>query len=130
MTPTTTTNYSEKKESQLENRWDQVYLARLRANHHWDLRHYLHRIDEEVSPLCRRCHDEDDTVSHLFECPGTMAARQKMLVQLRCQSKPSPQPHRNRSLSLAVLCVEPTDSPTKDEDVSDRETKKNNNTLF
>ena len=93
-------NFSEKKEAQLENRWDQVYLARLRANHHWDLRHYLHRIDEEVSPLCPRCHDEDDTVSHLFECPGTMAARQQIFGTVEvpiCALTSAPQ----KSLALA-----------------------------
>ena len=29
--------YSKKKEQEITSRWDQTYLARLRAGHHWDL---------------------------------------------------------------------------------------------
>ena len=65
---------SRKKEKEIKCRWDQVYLARLRAGHHWDLRSFLHKMDESISPLCPRCNSQNDTALHLFDCPGTMAA--------------------------------------------------------
>ena len=71
-------NISRTKEKEIKTKWDQVYLARLRAGHHWDLRSYMHKIDNDVSPLCPRCKVEVDTTSHIFECPGTMAARQRI----------------------------------------------------
>ena len=61
---------SERKAAHLENRCDQVYLACLDTNHHWDLRHYLHCIDVEVSSLFLRYHSDDQP-------PGTMIARKK-----------------------------------------------------
>jgi len=66
---------SKTKEQKITCKWDQVELARLRSGHHWDLRSYLHRIDENISPTCPRCHRADDTTVHLFECEGTLAAR-------------------------------------------------------
>ena len=69
-------DYSKKKEQLITSRWDQTYLARLRTGHHWDFRAYLHRVNPDISPLCPRCSQEDDTVIHLLDCPGTMAARQ------------------------------------------------------
>ena len=71
-------NISRSKEKEIKTKWDQVYLARLRAGHHWDLRSYMHKIDNDVSPLCPRCKVDVDTTSHIFECPGTMAARQRI----------------------------------------------------
>ena len=67
--------YSKKKEQEITSRWDQTYLARLRAGHHWDLRSYLHRTNPDISALCPRCMRKDDTVAHLMECVGTMEAR-------------------------------------------------------
>ena len=66
------------KEKQITCKWDQTYLARLRAGHHWDLRSFLHKLDDTISPLCPRCHAKGDTTLHLFDCPGTMAARQQI----------------------------------------------------
>ena len=71
-------DYSKSKEQLISSRWDQVYLARLRSGHHWDLRTQLNRVNPEISPTCPRCSLEDDTVEHLFTCPGTMAARHEL----------------------------------------------------
>ena len=69
---------SKTKEQKIKCKWDQVELARLRSGHHWDLRSYLHRIDDNISPTCPRCHLADDTTAHIFECVGTMAARHEI----------------------------------------------------
>ena len=68
-------NISKTKEQKITCKWDQVELASLRSGHHWDPLSYLHRINDDISPTCPRCHRADDTTVHLFECEGTMAAR-------------------------------------------------------
>ena len=60
-----------------------MYMARLRAGHHWDLRSYLHRITvnataNTIDPTCQRCKEEDEDTAHLFRCPGTIALRQEL----------------------------------------------------
>ena len=53
----------------------QVYLTRLRAGHQWDLRSFLNKMDDSISPLYPRYNSQNDITLHLFECPGIMAAR-------------------------------------------------------
>ena len=74
---------SKAKEKLISTRRDAVYLARLRSGHHWDLRTYLHRITKNseglvVEPTCPRCKEHDDDTGHLFNCVGTLAARQEL----------------------------------------------------
>ena len=74
---------SKTKEKQLQTKWDAVYMARLRAGHHWDLRTYLHRITVNASAntidlTCQQCKEEDEDTAHLFRCPGTIALRQEL----------------------------------------------------
>jgi len=67
---------SSSREAAIKSRWDQVYLARLRSGHHWDLRHYQNRVNPELDPKCRRCNFPEETIQHMFQCPGTIALRQ------------------------------------------------------
>ena len=78
---------SKTKEKLIKSRWDAVYLARLRSGHHWDLRSYLHRITKDtnglvVEPTCPRCRQNTDDTPHLFNCVGTLAARQELFGTL------------------------------------------------
>ena len=91
---------SKSEEQQIKCRWDQVELARLRSGHHWDLRSYLHRIDENISPTCPRCHQADDTTAHLFDCPGTMAARHSIFGTVDVPSSALTS-HPQQALALA-----------------------------
>ena len=42
--------YSSRQEKSITSRWDQVELARLRSDHHWDLRWYQNFVNEELNP--------------------------------------------------------------------------------
>ena len=77
---------SKKKDKLLENRSDQVTLARLRSGHHPALWTYKHRLNPAKDPSCQRCREADidgrmlkpyalDNIGHLLECPGTAAYR-------------------------------------------------------
>ena len=91
---------SKNKEKQITSRWDQVELARLRSGHHWDLRSYLHRIDEDIDATCPRCKQADDTSMHLFECAGTMAARHEIFGTVEVSPSALTE-HPQRALALA-----------------------------
>jgi ribonuclease HI len=70
---------SRDKELEITNRRDQVDLARLRAGYHPILQTYQHRLNENTSPLCPRCGEDDDTVQHwLLKCPATAEAKMRI----------------------------------------------------
>ena len=57
-----------KKEGQLGRR-DQVTLARLRSNHHPELKYWLAKINREVDTICRKCGLGDKTAEHaIYKC--------------------------------------------------------------
>ena len=106
---------SKKKEKEITCKWDQTYLARLRAGHHWDLRSFLHKVDDSISPLCPRCNASDDTTLHLFVCPGTMAARQQIFGTVEVPPDVlSTHPQQAITLARRSLCgvgSQPQDRP-------------------
>ena len=66
------------KELEINNRKDQVDLARLRSGYHPQLMTYKHKLNDTISPLCPRCEQEqeDDRVVHwLRNCPATSEAK-------------------------------------------------------
>ena len=89
-------NYSARKEAEIKTRWDQVYLARLRGGQHWDLRHFQHRVNNNVTPTCPRCGFEEETIQHWIQCPGTMAMKQRIFGDVE--------------VDLSVLTAEPSKS--------------------
>lgn len=66
---------SKKKERTIDNRRDQVMLARIRSGHHMGFAEYRHRVDGKTNPTCNRCDDANDSVEHWLACDGTEAAR-------------------------------------------------------
>jgi ribonuclease HI len=67
------------KELEVESRKDQVDLARLRSGYHPALMTYQHILNEEVSPMCPRCGEAEDTTRHwLTECPATAEAKMRL----------------------------------------------------
>ena len=62
----------------IETRQDQVLLAQLRSGHHNALRHYKHRVAQDLDSLCPDCNDDDHTLEHwLIDCPAHSAWRMK-----------------------------------------------------
>ena len=79
---------SSSRESQINNRGDQVSLARLRTGHHLQLGATKHRYNEREDPSCPRCEEWNiagtmqqpfslDTVEHWLECEPLAAARMR-----------------------------------------------------
>ena len=76
---TYTGHSSSRDASEIDNRSDQVLLARLRSGHHPAFRAYLHRMDPDVDPTCPICQNADHTLEHwLLDCPGTSAVKREM----------------------------------------------------
>ena len=74
---------SRMRERTVDCKKDAVYLAQLRSGHHRDLRSYQHRVTKDTSgtviePNCPRCGFSEESISHLFDCPGTLALRQEL----------------------------------------------------
>ena len=60
------------RELEIDNRRDQVDLARLRSGYHPSLKSYQHLINPEIDAMCPRCNEEEDTVTHwLKKCPAS-----------------------------------------------------------
>ena len=51
-------------------RLSSVTLAQLRSGHCARLRNYQHRVGRSDSAICPGCDLEDQTVTHLFDCPA------------------------------------------------------------
>ena len=60
---------------QINNRKDDVLLARPRSGDHPSLKQYLHRLDPSQDPICPNCRLEEQD---LCECPALMAIRQRV----------------------------------------------------
>ena len=62
---------------QINNRKDDVLLARLKFGHHPSLKQYLHhRLDPSQDPICPNCHLEEKDLHHwLCECPASITMR-------------------------------------------------------
>ena len=88
------------KDSKITSRKDSALLAQLRSGHCKRLAAYNHRLDETVSPMCRRCDEEEETVEHWIRCPAATLKRQEIFgddtVDLGTLTK-----HPLRSLTLA-----------------------------
>ena len=73
---------SRERERTVDCKKDAVYLAQLRSGHHRDLRSYQHRVTKDTStviePNCPRCGFSEESISHLFDCPGTLALRHEL----------------------------------------------------
>ena len=60
---------------QINNRKDDVLLARPRSGDHPSLKQYLHRLDPSQDPICPNCCLEEQD---LCECPALMTIRQRV----------------------------------------------------
>ena len=68
-----------KEQSTINNREEQVHLARIRSGHHPDLMYWQNKIDPDVSNMCPRCKEGPDTIEHwLRGCPALSAMRQRI----------------------------------------------------
>ena len=68
-----------KEQMMINNREEQVHLARIRSGHHPDLMYWQNKIDPDVSDKCPRCKEGPDTIEHwLRGCPALSAMRQKL----------------------------------------------------
>ena len=93
---------------------DAVYLAQLRSGHHRGLRSYRYRVTKDVSGTvietnCPCCGFSAESISHLFDCPGTLAFRKELFgtVEVPISSLTAPiSIHDGPSLSLGDLSVE------------------------
>ena len=66
------------REFEIDNRRDQVDLARIRSGYHPHLKSYQHIIDEDIDPTCPRCNDGEDTVTHwLKKCAAAAEAKMR-----------------------------------------------------
>ena len=75
----TYSKYNKEREKQISSREDQVLLARVRSGKHLAFRSYQHTLDENVSPDCPRCGEEEHTDEHwMCRCPATLGARRDM----------------------------------------------------
>ena len=64
---------------QINNRKDDIFVARLRSGHHPSLRQYLNRLNLSQDPISPNCRLEVQDLRHwLCECPATMTIRQRM----------------------------------------------------
>ena len=64
---------------QINNRKDDVLIARLRSGHHPSLKQYLHRLDPSQDPTCPNCCQEEQDLLHwLWECPALITVRQRV----------------------------------------------------
>ena len=64
---------------QINNKRDNVLIARLLSGHHPSLKHYLHRLDPSQDPTCLNCHQEEQDLLHwLCECPALTTVRQRV----------------------------------------------------
>ena len=71
-------HFNKEKEQTINNRKDQVTLARIRSGKHLAFNAYRNKIDKDVSPTCPRCQEAEHTLEHWFkECPGTLALRRE-----------------------------------------------------
>ena len=60
----------------MNNRKDDVLLARLRSGHHPSLKQYLNQLDPLQDPICPNCHLEEHDLHHrLCECPVLITMR-------------------------------------------------------
>ena len=64
---------------QINNRRDDVLIARLRSGHHPSLKQYLHRLDPSQDPTCPNCcQEEQDFLHWLYDCPALITVRQRV----------------------------------------------------
>ena len=64
---------------QINNRKDDVLIARLRSGHHPSLKQYLHHLDPSQDPTCPSCCQEEQDLLHwLRECPALITVRQRV----------------------------------------------------
>ena len=64
---------------QINNRKDDVLIARLRSGHHPSLKQYLHRLDPSQDPTCPNCRQEEQDLVHwLRDCPALLSVRQRV----------------------------------------------------
>ena len=62
---------------QINNRKDDVLIARLQSGHHPSLKQYLHRLDPSQDPTCPNCRQEEQDLVHwLHDCPALLTVRQ------------------------------------------------------
>jgi len=84
---------SSSREKQIQNRGEQVSLARLRSGHHLELGATKHRYNEREDPSCPRCKEWNiagtmqqpfclDTLEHWLECEPLAAARMRDFGEL------------------------------------------------
>ena len=64
---------------QINNKKDDVLIARLRSAHHPSLKQYLHRLDPAQDPTCPNCRQEEQNLVHwLCDCPALLSVRQRV----------------------------------------------------
>ena len=64
---------------QINNRKDDVLIARVRSGHHLSLKQYLHRLDPAQDPTCPNCRQEEQDLVHwLRDCPALLSVRQQV----------------------------------------------------
>ena len=98
------------REYEIDNRRDQVDLARLRSGYHPLLKSYQHILDESIDATCPRCSDGEDTVAHwLKECPAASEAKMRTFGKTELDHSILTQdPRKAISLARRTLLGEPT----------------------
>jgi len=74
-------------------------FARLRSGHAKELRQYMYLIDQEDSPTCQACEEDDETIEHvLCHCPALGSKRRAIFPEQPTVAQLTKDPEKCRQL--------------------------------